>query len=140
MPALFSPFKTVDSDAGLNLNHHKCYWIQYGNDSCQDLLDWVSQAVRIGPEGHLHRWTVPPEKVHPSDIRKSMKLPKVWSSGLLIFKSTRYRCLGISDPYPRQMKPRSRKNPMRCKVPRLVHTMPCPQIFYEAGIRMRARQ
>ena len=25
---------------------------------------------------------------------------------------------------------------MRCKVPCLVHTMPCPQIFYERGIRM----
>ena len=53
MPALCSAFKTVDSVAGLNLNHHKC---------CQDLLDWVSQAVRIGPEGHLHRWTAPRKK------------------------------------------------------------------------------
>ena len=28
--------------AVLNLNHRKCCWVQYRNDSCHDLLDWVS--------------------------------------------------------------------------------------------------
>ena len=42
MLALFPAFETMDSVAGLNLNHRKCCWVQYGSDSCQDLLDWVS--------------------------------------------------------------------------------------------------
>ena len=42
MPALSPAFMAVDCTAGLNLHHRKCYWVEYGNDSCQDLLDWVS--------------------------------------------------------------------------------------------------
>ena len=79
MPALSPAFQVVDSVAGLNLNHRKCYWVQYGSDSCQDLLEWVSTncevfrvmkivkhakkvGTMIGPGGHLHRWTAPREK------------------------------------------------------------------------------
>ena len=42
MPALSPAFKVVDSVAGLNLNHPKCCRVQFGNDSCQDLLEWIS--------------------------------------------------------------------------------------------------
>ena len=42
MTAVSPAFEMVDSVAGLNLNHRKCCWVQSGNDSCQDLLEWVS--------------------------------------------------------------------------------------------------
>ena len=42
MPAWSPAFMTVDSIAGLNLDHRKCFWVQYGSDRCQELLDWVS--------------------------------------------------------------------------------------------------
>ena len=38
MTALFPAFEVVDWVAGLNLNHWKCCWVQYGNE----LLDCVS--------------------------------------------------------------------------------------------------
>ena len=76
MPALSPAFLAVDSIAGLNLNHRKCFWVQYGNDRFQELLDWVSTncgefremkivkyakhvSTMIGAEGHLHGWTAP---------------------------------------------------------------------------------
>ena len=88
MPALSPAFETVDSVAGLNLNHRQCCWVQYGSDSCQDLLDWFSAHCEefremkiakhakyvgtvIGPDGHLHRWTAP-RKSSLRDKRKSM--------------------------------------------------------------------
>ena len=42
MTALSPAFKVVDLIAGLNLNHRKCYWVQYGTESCQSLLDLVA--------------------------------------------------------------------------------------------------
>ena len=42
MTALSPAFKVVDLIAGLNLNHRKCYWVQYGSARCQSLLDWVA--------------------------------------------------------------------------------------------------
>ena len=42
MPALSPAFMAVDSIASLHLNHLKCFWVQYGSDRCQDLLDWGS--------------------------------------------------------------------------------------------------
>ena len=76
MTALSPAFKVVDQTAGLNLNHRKCYWVQYGSESCQSSLEWVAtncEEIRemkivkyvkyvgtmIGPEGNLHRWTAP---------------------------------------------------------------------------------
>ena len=76
MTALSPAFEVVDRVAGLHLNHRKCCWVQYGSESCQSLLDWVSTnceefremkivkyaeyvGTAIGPEGHLHRWTAP---------------------------------------------------------------------------------
>ena len=70
----------VDHLAGLNLNHRKCSWVQYGTENCHDLLGWVStncvefremKTVKyakyvdtmIGPD-HIHRWTAP-RKNHP---------------------------------------------------------------------------
>ena len=60
--------------AGLNLNHRKCCWVQYGSDSGHELLDWVSTncqefremkivkyakhvGTMTGPEGYLHSGT-----------------------------------------------------------------------------------
>ena len=76
MTALSPAFVVVDRVAGLNLNHRKCCWVQYGNDSCHELLNWVATnceefhemkivkcaryvGTMIGPEGYLHRWTAP---------------------------------------------------------------------------------
>ena len=79
MTALSPTFEVMDCDAGLSLNHRKCCWVQYGNDSCRELLEWVLTncpefremkivkfakyvGTMIGPEGYLHRWTAPREK------------------------------------------------------------------------------
>ena len=42
MTALSRALKVVDQIAGLNLNHRKCCWVQYGSESCQSRLDWVA--------------------------------------------------------------------------------------------------
>ena len=74
MTALAPAFRSVDYIAGLNLNHRKCYCLQYDSERRQSLLDWLSgncedrremQIVKfaknvgtmIGPDGHIHRWT-----------------------------------------------------------------------------------
>ena len=74
MTALSPAFVVVDRVAGLNLDHRKCCWVQYGSESCQSLLDRVAtnceefremKAVKyakcvgtmIGPD--LHPWTAP---------------------------------------------------------------------------------
>ena len=74
LTALAPAFQTVDRIAGLNLNHRKCCWVQYGSERRESLLNWLSdncqdfremQIVRfakyvgtmIGPDGHIHRWT-----------------------------------------------------------------------------------
>ena len=79
MNALSPAFVVIDRVAGLNLNHRKCCWVQYGSDSCHELLNWVSTNCEefremkivkyakyvgtvIGPEGYLHRWTTPRER------------------------------------------------------------------------------
>ena len=37
MTALSPAFKVVDRIAGLNLNHRKCCWVQYGSENCHEL-------------------------------------------------------------------------------------------------------
>ena len=76
MTALTPAFQVVDQIAGLNLNHRKCCWVQYGSESCQSLLDWEAMnseefremktvkhakyvGTMIGPEAQKHRWTAP---------------------------------------------------------------------------------
>ena len=111
MTALFSPaFKVVDQTAGLNLNHRKCCWVQYGRDRCQSLLDWLATnceefremkiikyakyvGTMIGPEGHIHCWTAPrkksfsePKKLHP---------PRVSWKDCVTLRYTLCLCLGI---------------------------------------------
>ena len=110
MPALSLAFKVVDSVAGLNLSHRKCYWVQYGNDSCQELFDWVSTncgefremkivkyskyvGTMIGPEGHIHRWTAPREKF----IQRARKVHETSKSPVERLVD---QCLGTLDPYP----------------------------------------
>ena len=79
MTALAPAFHSVDHTGGLNLNHRKCCWVQYGSESRESLLNWLSdnceefremQIVRFakcvgtmsGPDGHMHRWTAPRKK------------------------------------------------------------------------------
>ena len=79
MTPLAPAFQTVDQIAGLNLNHWKCCWVQYGSARRESLLNWLSdncqefremQIVRfakhvgtmIGPDRHIHRWTAPRKK------------------------------------------------------------------------------
>ena len=76
MTPLSPAFKVVDQNAGLNLKHLTCCWVQYGSESCQSLSDWVATnreefremkifkyaryvGTTIGPEGYFHRWTAP---------------------------------------------------------------------------------
>ena len=67
MTAFPPAFDVVDETAGLNLNHPKCCWVQYGSESCQSLLDWEEfremknvkyaryAGTMIRPEGHVGR-------------------------------------------------------------------------------------
>ena len=88
---------------GLSLNHRKCCWVQYGSDSCHELLNWVAMNCEefremknvkctryvgtiIGPEGYLHRWTAPRRKF----IQRTRKINEstvAWWSDWLISKS-----------------------------------------------------
>ena len=114
MTTVSPAFVVVDSVAGLNLNHPKCYWVQHGIDSCQELLDWVSTnceesseikmvkhaqyvGTMIGPEGHLHRWTAAGEN-SLKELGKSTGPPKALSSDWLTSKCLPYQCLDTLDP------------------------------------------
>ena len=72
MLVLAPAFRSIDCITGLNLNYHKCCWVQCGNEDLNSLRTWISetceefrdmQIVRhakyvgtiIGPNGHLHR-------------------------------------------------------------------------------------
>ena len=53
MTTLSPAFQVVDQTARLNLNHRKCFLVQYGSESCQPLLDWVATNCE---EFRLTRW------------------------------------------------------------------------------------
>ena len=93
MPAISPAFETIDSITGMNLNHRQSCWVQYGNDTCEQLVDWVATnwgefremkiskvakyvGTMIGPDGYLHRRT---EK-SLFKCGKSMRLLKAWSN------------------------------------------------------------
>ena len=150
MPTTSPAFKTVDHITGMNLNHRKCCWVQYGNDTCNQLLVWVAAnceefremkiakfakhvGTMIGPDGYLHRWTAPRKKFIQR-CKKSMRLPKVWSNVWWISKSMPCRCLGTLDPYLHQTQPRSGKKLTPHSVLQLVPTMPYPQLFCGQGL------
>ena len=42
MAALAPAFHSVDHTVGLNLNHRKCFWVQYGSERRESLLNWLS--------------------------------------------------------------------------------------------------
>ena len=46
LTALAPAFQTVDQTAGLNLNHVKCCWVQYGIERLKSLLNVQSETVR----------------------------------------------------------------------------------------------
>ena len=77
--ALAPVFHSIDCIAGLNLNYRKCCWVLYGNEEHDSLRTWISEnceefrdmqivrhakyvGTRIGPDGHLHRWTAQRKK------------------------------------------------------------------------------
>ena len=37
MPAIAPAFRTIDLVTGMSLNNKKCYWVQYGNQTCDAL-------------------------------------------------------------------------------------------------------
>ena len=93
-------FKVVDKIAGLNLNHRKCCWVQYGSESCRSLLAANCEefgemkivryakyvGTMIGPEGHSHRWTV--LRKNSFNVPKKLMPPqKVWLRDCAILKS-----------------------------------------------------
>ena len=76
MTALAPAFHSVDHIAGLNLNHRKCCWVQYGSERHESPLHWLSDncedfrqmhvvrhakyvGTMIRPDGHIHRWMGP---------------------------------------------------------------------------------
>ena len=77
MAALALAFHSVDYTAGLNLNHRKCCWVQYGSESRESLLNWlagnceefrVTQIVRFAKYVGTATFTVGrhPGKIHPA--------------------------------------------------------------------------
>ena len=46
MTALAPAFQVVDQIGGLNLNHRKCCWAQYGSESCQAFWTGWRRTVR----------------------------------------------------------------------------------------------
>ena len=79
MTALTPAIQVVDQIAGLNLNHHKCCWAQYGSESCQCLLDWVAtnceefgemKIVKVCQLPWHHDWTGRPYSPLDSTTKK----------------------------------------------------------------------
>ena len=62
MTAVSPAFVVVDSVAGLNLNHPKCYSVQHGSSEIKIVKHAKNGGTMIGPGGHLHRWTAAREK------------------------------------------------------------------------------
>ena len=123
-----------------------CCWVQHGDDSYQDLLEWISTrfgefcemkivkharsvGTMIGPEGHLHRWTAPREKslTVPGKINETCKcqVERPVDQNFLL-----NQCLVMLDPYLHLMRQPSRKRPTRYNAPLLVLTMLYLLTFY----------
>ena len=124
-----APALKVDQTGGLNLNHRKCCWVQYDSESCLSLLGWVDtnceefremKIVRyakyvgtmIGPEGHIHRWTVP--RKNNSSNQKMMHPPRVWWRDCATLRYVPFLNWSILDPYSHRTKQPSRKRPTQC--------------------------
>ena len=122
MTALSLAFVVVDRVSGLNPNHRKCCWVQYGSVSCHEFLNWVathcqefremkivkcarSVGTMIGPEGYLHRWTAPRKKLSRNQEKRIHQEPH--GIDWLTSKSS----LGIWCPYPHLMRRLSRERP-----------------------------
>ena len=146
MSALAPAFQIMDQIAGLNLNHRKCCWVQYGRESCQSLFDWVATnceefremkvvkyakyvGIMIGPEGNAHRWTAPRKKSF-SVFKKLTLPPKALLRDSATFRSMPFLCWSILDPYPRQTRPPSRLRQLPYSSPPQAHTMPSPPTYY----------
>ena len=74
MTAVAPAFQRMDQISGLNLNHRKFCWVQYGSERCEFRLNWLTDNCEVfrdmqvvkcvkyvgtGPDGHIHRWTAP---------------------------------------------------------------------------------
>ena len=135
MAALSPAFAVIDRVPGLNLNHRKCCWVQYGSDSCHELLDWVSinceefrelkivklakyVGTRIGPEGCLHRWITPREKCIQRAWNTFGSSKSLGATGRPS-KSVLCQSLDVLDPYAHLMEQPSRRTPTLCNAPPL---------------------
>ena len=56
MTALAPAFQTVDRMAGLNLNHRKRCWVQYGSERHESLLNWLSDNCEDFREMQIVRY------------------------------------------------------------------------------------
>ena len=120
MAALSPALVVIDRVAGFNLNHQKCCWVQYGSDSCHELLDWVSTnceefremknnkkskyvGAMIGPEGYLHRLAAPREKF----IQRARKINGTSKASWNDWSTSKSMPCQFwdtwVDPYPHQM-------------------------------------
>ena len=97
MTALSTVFKVVDQKSGLNLNHRKCCWVQYGwvATNCGEFREMkiVKHAkyvgTMIGPEGPIHCWTAPRKK-------KSISEPKNASTKSLVERLCELKIYNLS--------------------------------------------
>ena len=72
-----------------------CCWVQYGSESCQYLLGWMSTnceeflemmvlkyakyvGTLIGLDGHVHRWTVPRKKSFSEPKKNNASTKSCW--------------------------------------------------------------
>ena len=45
IPAVAPAFYTIELITGMNLNHQKCYWVQYGSHTCDSLREWIVTII-----------------------------------------------------------------------------------------------
>ena len=87
----------------------------------------------IGPEGHIHRWTVPRKKFIQR-AKKLMDQPRVSWKHCAKLKSMPFRYCGILDPYPHRTKQPSKMRPMPYNALRQARTTLCPPTYYELAL------
>ena len=139
MAGLAPAFHSMDHTAGLNLNLRKCCWVQYGSESRESQINWLSgnceefgemQIVRfakcvgtmIGP-----RW---PLRKSSSVYCKSTPLPKSSSSDCSTSRSKRCLFEVTLAPYAHLTKLLSKLRPMPCSVLLQDHTMLFPPAYW----------
>ena len=47
LPVVSGAFATIHQVTGMSLNYRKCHWIQHGNMTSQQLVEWVGTYVPV---------------------------------------------------------------------------------------------